>query len=497
MMQNIYTLLFAIGILVSSTVHAELKFPTPKIASTEKTVYANPKSISEKKAAGKFIFTQYTKDYNEQFRKDNQFDKDVISPEMLTDLLAKIDELKETDLDQPITFHITNVKTGFDMIAQQIYDQQSSLINPNGGPNNASAENSLIASRFRGLEIFFAIIVVVLASLLYKKTYKVFNKNNSGMSIIEVIVAIGLLSIVGVGVSSLIGNMMTNNNYATMGNSALNLKAELTAILSDERAWKNTYTDAATNPDATANLGCIRAGTDCAALIGVESPFIPKLNSNTLFRGGYTAAATQGFDVNGVMCNAYPSNTCLMRYTFTWQPICPASGVCIKPSVRIRLIFTFNAAATSTKLSPQRYGNDNIIVGSDTSSYTESSCILIGGSWNPTTQVCTPAPLPSGTTVNVSCSSSSYNTTCTPYWVPPVTAPGCCTTGSGSGSTTTTTCTCTVVVTAGYWGTSCATGANGTCACPASCPTNTGTAFTPAVPVSPAPYSVGVTCLCP
>lgn len=173
---SIHILPFFICILLSLPTFAEIKFPTPKIVSIENTAYANPKTVMAKRNAGKFIFVQYTKDYNEQFKKDNQFNNDIISAATLTDVLAKIDELNETELDQPMATHIKNAKTNYDMIAQHIYAQEQQAINQDSSADSIKAENSTVSSRFRGLEIFFAVIVVVLASLLYKKTFKLLDK---------------------------------------------------------------------------------------------------------------------------------------------------------------------------------------------------------------------------------------------------------------------------------------------------------------------------------
>lgn len=336
------------------------------------------------------------------------------------------------------------------------------------------------------------------------------NKKN-GFSIIEVLVALGLLSIVGIGATSMILNMMSSNDYVIMGNSALNLKSELTALLNDKRAWTATIADTATNPNATAQFACLRNSTDCAALTSTY-PFTPKMITNNFFRSNYNPQTNpdQGFNKNGIVCATYstttPNDACPMQYTFTWQPLCPATGMCIDPPVRIRLIFNFSSTSKLTTLNPERYGNDNIIIGSNSSTYTESSCIIIGGVWNTATQTCTPPPLPSGTIVNVSCTSSAYTTSpvvCTPVVVPPVT--GCGTLSGGSAPTCdpmtgSSACNCTRVIAAGYTTTLCTGGVStpsGTCACPPSCPTVVGNTPTPANPVSPASYSTVTQCQCP
>ena len=333
-----------------------------------------------------------------------------------------------------------------------------------------------------------------------------------GFSVIEVLVALGLLGIVGIGTSTMIFNMMSSNDYVTMGNSALNLKTELTAILSDEQAWAMTIADTTTN--ATAQFNCLRVPqTNCAGLANVETAFTPKMRNNTLFRSNYNPQAfgNLGFNKNGTVCTTYstttPDDACPMQYRFTWQPLCPASGQCIDPPIRIRLVFNFSATGKLTRLNPERYGNDNIIIGSNSSMYTEANCRMILGTWNVATQTCTPPQLATNTIVNVTCTSNSYTTptpVCGPVSVPPVV--GCGTSSGGSPSTCdpmsgSSSCNCTRVITAGYTTTVCTTPSPtptvGSCACPASCPTNVGNTQTPANPVSPQTYTVVTQCQCP
>lgn len=453
--------------------HAEnaIVFPLPAVQFN--AAEFKLKNLESKRAELRQLLIQFTKDYNQQFKAENQITtSEVISAEIMNANIKQITELPEKELDQPIDVHIENIKTTYDYVAQQFYNYERAT-------QSNSSQNS--APDFRNLEIVFALLIVALAAIAYFKTYKrlrLTETAKNGFSIIEVMVAIGLLGIVGVGVSSMLFNMMNSNNYAQLGNSALNMKAELTEILSNDRAWANTIADTTLNPDATAAFACLRTSTACAA---GTYPFTPKLVNNTLFRTSYNpqTSATQGFNVNGVVCSTFstgsPDDSCPMRYTFTWTPMCPSTGACINPQIRIRLIFNFSSTSKLTKLSPERYGNDNIIIGNKESMYSEAACNIMSGSWDPVTQVCTPA------NVNITCTSSSYSSA-------PV-----ATCGTLSGGSTPTcgaydgvNCTCSIFVTV-YT-------ANGQCTCPPSHPTIIANTRTPASPVNPASYSVLTTC---
>lgn len=457
--------------MFSVTAYAEIIFPFPSVQHNETEF--KQKTLEAKRETLHKLFVQFTKDYNQQFKIENSIiTQDVISAQIMDANINQITKLTEIELDQPIEVHVENMKSTYDFMAKQFYEYELTV---------QKSEPDSNAPNFRNLEIIFAILIILLAGFLYFMTYKKIRfgeiKKN-GFSVIEVLVALGLLSIVGVGTSTMVFNMMSSNNYVTMGNAALNLKTELTSILTDDRAWLNTINDIVVNPNATANFNCLRTSTACTA--GVY-PFTPKLVNNTLFRVTYNpqTSAARGFDANGAVCNAFsagiPNDACPIRYTFTWQPICPSTGACIRPQVRVRLIFDFSATNKYTRLNPERYGNDNIVIGNQTSMYSESTCIIMGGSWNSATQVCTPAR------IVVQCVRSTY--TCVPV--------ASCATSSG-GSTPTcgpydgVNCTC------GSFASQCT--ANGTCPCPPLNPTMTGNSFIPASPVSPSAYTAQSVC---
>ncbi len=458
--------------IFSLTAHAEIVFPFPAVQHNE--VEFKQKTVEAKREALEKVFTKFTKDYNEQLKAENPIiTEDVINSELMNANIKQITRGSEQELDQPIEVHTENIKSTYDHMTKQFYEYELARL----GKLPVADE----APNFRNLEIIFAILILLLAGILYFMTYKKLrqseNKKN-GFSLVEVLVAIGLLAIVGLGTSTMVFNMMNSNNYVTMGNSALNLKAELTSILTDDRAWVRTINDIAVNPDAIAAFNCLRNNTACNPS-GVYT-FTPKLANNSLFRATYNpqTSAASGFNLNGAICNAYsaatPNDLCPIRYTFTWQPICPSAGPCVRPQVRIRLIFNFSATSKYGQLNPERYGNDNIIIGNQSNMYSESSCILLGGTWNSATQACKPAE------VTVFCARSSYSTTIQRV----------CGTSSGGSAPT-----C-----GAYTGAcSCSNNyptyaANGQCGCTAQNPTPVGNAYTPANPLYPAAYSVQTVC---
>ena len=338
-------------------------------------------------------------------------------------------------------------------------------------------------------------------------------KKNKGFSLVEVLVALGILGVVGLGATTVISNMLAADSYTVLGNSALSLKNEFTAILRDKRAWAQTIADTTLNPDAQSQFACLRSATDCASIAaGAPYPFVPKTTSNQLFRTNYNpiAAASAGFDKNGQYCTTYstiaPTDLCSMRYTFTWTPLCPPAGACVNPQIKIALVFAHSGTVKVTKLNADKYGNTNIIIGNLDEQYTAASCVLMGGSWNSVTSVCSAPPLVPGTVVTVTCTSASYNAS--PPCYQQTGAPICGTlSGGGSGGSASTggaqTCTaggglcnCTVP---GAITTICPpAGANGSCTCPAvSCPTFVSKVYSPATPVSPASYTVTQKCSCP
>ena len=218
-------------------------------------------------------------------------------------------------------------------------------------------------------------------------------KNTHGFSLVEVLVAVSLLAIVGLGATSMISDMLKANDNSGLGSSALNLRNEFTLLLKDQRAWAQTIADTTLNPDTQSQFACLRSATDCASIVASSPyPFVPKTINNQLFRNSYNpiATASAGFNKGGQYCNVYstatPTDSCSMRYTFTWTPLCPPSGVCMAPQIRIALVFAHSGTSKVAKLNPDKYGDDNIIIGNLNSLYTEAACAMMSGTCDSTTQ---------------------------------------------------------------------------------------------------------------
>lgn len=220
-------------------------------------------------------------------------------------------------------------------------------------------------------------------------------KNNKAFSIMEVLVATGLISILTLAVSTLVTDLLKQQSNATLVSNVNTTKQQLASMIQDDRAWLNTIADATVNTDATTNLNCLRAvsGSSCPTS-GGPYPFVPIGANGQLLFGSYNPIAnqTQGFDKNGALCTGYNAttgnNNCQYRYTFFWTPMCPASGACLAPQAKVDIVFAHSPASGYTRLSTTK-NSLSIIRGLPNTSYSFSTCQLLKGTYDPATLTCT------------------------------------------------------------------------------------------------------------
>ena len=220
-------------------------------------------------------------------------------------------------------------------------------------------------------------------------------KNSKAFSIMEVLVATGLISILTLAVSTLVTDLLKQQSNAQLVSSVNSTKLQLAAMIQDDRAWLNTIGDTTINNDSTTRLGCMRgaSGTACPAT-GGPFPFVPIGSNSQLLFGSYNPIAnpSQGFDKNGALCNGYSAttgnNNCQYRYTFSWTPMCPTSGACISPQAKIDIVFEHSPGTGFTRLSTTK-NSLSVIRGLASTSYAFETCELLKGVYDPATQTCT------------------------------------------------------------------------------------------------------------
>ncbi len=168
--------------------------------------------------------------------------------------------------------------------------------------------------------------------------------NQLGVSIVEVLIALGLAAMLGWVLADQQAIQLKNNAYNQAVMTAMDLKNRLGMLLRDDLVWANIIAQNSTGGNYPAGgMDCLGNNTSCSARISSPLAFklYPQSGSTPSFSGYVTSGTNQpGFTTSGAPCNTFNDNssgdaTCVFGYSITWEVDAPCSGTCINPPVRI------------------------------------------------------------------------------------------------------------------------------------------------------------------
>lgn len=186
-----------------------------------------------------------------------------------------------------------------------------------------------------------------------KKFFKFNNKR--GLTIIELLVSVGLLSIVSLGVMSVISNMQAEQNKAMLLNTLKSLKIQMQYLIRDPNSWSQTinYTHGSIPYNNSARFNSLRAKTavDISAVpYGTPEKIIlfnqiaePSETFNLL---GPSDSTGNGFTLDGAKCDTFNTagnDACPISYRLLVGFDCLGTSTsCINPQMRVvaRLVFS-------------------------------------------------------------------------------------------------------------------------------------------------------------
>lgn len=143
-----------------------------------------------------------------------------------------------------------------------------------------------------------------------------------GLSLIEVVVAIGIFSIITLVTTQVMTSFSRIERLSESSSNIEEIRNLVLLHLNNENHWRETLMVNAAN---AAVFSCIRNATDCRGAGGefqIFSSAVPpkRLDFVTLTTG---AEAGQGFNNKGA-CNQFgASDMCPYKYTARWQAVCP------------------------------------------------------------------------------------------------------------------------------------------------------------------------------
>lgn len=186
--------------------------------------------------------------------------------------------------------------------------------------------------------------------------------NNHGFSLIEVLVAAGLMALVSTGLVSMVTTMGKEQNNQFRTAALRELKTRIQYLVSDQNSWSRTLQlNGATNTDS---MWCINQKTNCTPgvydlkLYDSFGNLFLNAPTYTLNSPGWPAASN-GFTDKGSPCTTFNGNanagleSCPITYKIVWEPVCISAVNCKNPLIKVtaRMIYNTSNSAQVASLS--------------------------------------------------------------------------------------------------------------------------------------------------
>ncbi len=183
-------------------------------------------------------------------------------------------------------------------------------------------------------------------------------KSNLGMSLIEVMIVMTIMSLIGLGTATLMKNMFSIQRRSSLKSVAADIQNQMETMLKNDTAWAATV-----NHASNVGINCLQDGVGgCNHRPYSGNPAAPgqalanNLNifdtTGTNFYNGFVPG--RGFSDTGANCGSFDpagnagSDACPFRYNFSVYSECPgAVATCPKPQITILGIMLFNPADPS------------------------------------------------------------------------------------------------------------------------------------------------------
>lgn len=215
--------------------------------------------------------------------------------------------------------------------------------------------------------IFSVIIKEIWGVILNRKKIMSFIKLNEGMTLIEVMILMTVLSLIALGTTTLLKTATEIQMKSELKEVLLQVRTNMIQTLEDDNSWGRTISS---YPFTHANgLGCLR---DSTTTLCNHDP-APRLNVNFNVRTDgdgagasslyyESAQPTTGIAPDGTFCTTFNTTTgndlCPFRYNLDLQFTCPTGQLtCSKPKVQIFGRFASNPLNRSGYLARLNIGD--------------------------------------------------------------------------------------------------------------------------------------------
>ncbi len=194
-------------------------------------------------------------------------------------------------------------------------------------------------------------------------------KSKLGMSLIEVLIALGMVGILSSVIATVMQQMQKAQNQVNVLNTIENMRINIQKLAADGSAWRETVQDPG-NSGTGLTLACVQNNALCnhnaaAALIPSNetidngtldsAPFGDLAFLKTSNGGNYidSTSATSGYTDKGTPCttwNATGNDDCPIRWKMKIALECQGAATCLNPTIRLIAVLYYRAAgANETK----------------------------------------------------------------------------------------------------------------------------------------------------
>lgn len=188
------------------------------------------------------------------------------------------------------------------------------------------------------LRKIFDIMLIKLGLGVSMKNIFLYQKNK-GMSLIEVMIILTVMSLISLGMATLFKNMTSVQNRTSTKTVLYEIQHNVEEAIRNDTAWSLAVNDGAN----AATMTCLRDGNTCA------DGFSPAGNLRIYDAAGAIefdgSSGTAGWDLNGQPCNTFNAggnDDCPFRYELRLTAQCPPGvNPCPKPIVTVTGQLTF------------------------------------------------------------------------------------------------------------------------------------------------------------
>lgn len=204
-------------------------------------------------------------------------------------------------------------------------------------------------------------------------------KSKTGMSIIEVLIALGMVGILASVLASVLAQMQKAQNLSNVINTIESMRTTIQKLVADGTAWRQTVL-----VNGGGVLACVQTNAACTASYGPSaappSPIpdsdetvsnavldaAPLVTLPTLEQAAGaayidTTAATSGYTDRGTPCNTWAAggnNDCPIRWVIKTGFECQGAATCLNPTIRVVAVLYYRRADQANPVNERKYRVD-------------------------------------------------------------------------------------------------------------------------------------------